>query len=67
MTSWRSWIHGLVSAFVGGAAASITAGVIAPESFNTTNGGLQKLGLLMLVSGFVTAAAYLKQSPIPPQ
>ena len=61
----RNWIHGLVSAFIGGAASSVSASIVAPNEFNLTVEGLKRIGILMLVSGIVTACAYLKQSPIP--
>jgi len=66
MTSFRTWIHGLAAAFIGGAAASITNLIVAPESFNATPEGLRKLGWAILASGVVAAALYLKQSPLPP-
>ncbi len=62
----RTWIHGLVAAFIGGAAASVTNLIVAPESFNMTPEGLKKLGWAVLASGVVAAALYLKQSPLPP-
>jgi hypothetical protein len=61
----RVWLHGLISALVGGAATSISTIVVAPEQFNL-EGGLLNVGKVALVSGIVSAAMYLKQSPLPP-
>lgn len=58
------WIHGLISALIGGAATSISTIVVAPEQFNLA-GGLANVGKVALVSGIVAAAMYLKQSPLP--
>ena len=59
------WLKGLAAAFIGGAANAVTATVVAPESFNLTPDGLKRTGVLALVSGGVSAATYLKQSPVP--
>lgn len=58
------WIKGLVAAFIGGAANSITAIIIDPQAFNL---GEQwaKTASFALVSGVVSAALYLKKSPLP--
>lgn len=64
--SWRSWLRGLIAAFIGGAANAITNVIVAPETFNFQN-GKAKLATAALVSGLFMAAAYLKQSPIPPE
>lgn len=68
----KVWLHGLISAFIGGFAGALESGfalvLIAPETFNL-NKGLGKTLVAMLVfavlSGYKTAAAYLKQSPSP--
>lgn len=59
------WIHGLISALIGGAATSISTVVVAPEQFNLS-AGLMNVAKVALVSGIVSAAMYLKQSPLPP-
>lgn len=59
------WIHGLISALIGGCATSISTIVVAPDQFNL-DGGLANVGKVALVSGIVAAAMYLKQSPLPP-
>lgn len=61
----RAWIHSLVAAAVSAAASGVTAGVVAPESFNFSGVGLQKLGELCAVNALIAVAAFLKQSPLP--
>lgn len=71
--SRRLWKHGLLAAVIGGFASSIDSGlaliVIAPDKFNLGI-DIWKTILTMLVLGLLTgakvAAAYLKQSPLPP-
>ena len=70
--SAKHWLHGLISAFIGGGAAAVSASVsaslIAPETFNF-HGGIWHLLEIILgtfgVNGILTACAYLKQSPLP--
>ena len=73
---WIGWAKGLVAAFIGGGASSVSAGFGSmftdPEHFNlgTSPHGLRHLftvmGITFLISGVVSLAAYLKQSPVPP-
>jgi hypothetical protein len=58
------WGKGLVAAFIGGAANSVSVMIVDPVAFNL-NEGVSKVGTVALVSGVVSAALYLKQSPIP--
>ena len=68
----KIWIHGLLSAFIGGAANALYSGITlllaAPNEFNL-GAALKKTLLTILVlallSGIQTAAAYLKQAPTP--
>ena len=69
---WGKWAYGLVSGFIGGGAGSIGSGVggiiTDPEHFNPANGFRHLfvlMGVSFLFSGIITAAAYLKQSPLP--
>ena len=62
--SWQNWLKGLLSAIIGGASNSVTTMIVAPESFNLQE-GIGKLGTVALVSALVSAAMYLKSSPIP--
>jgi hypothetical protein len=72
---WIGWAKGLIAAFVGGGASSVSAGFGSmftdPEHFNLgSSHGLRHLftvmGITFLISGVVSLAAYLKQSPVPP-
>lgn len=74
MNSFTTWLHGLVAAFIAGGASAITTGIAAPAinpqafNFGAQLGPLAKLaGALFIVNGVLAAAAYLKQSPIPPE
>lgn len=60
----KTWAHGLAAAVIGGAANAVTVMIVDPINFNLA-GGLVKLGQVALVSAIVSAALYLKQSPIP--
>lgn len=58
------WLKGLVGALIGGAANSITVMVVDPVNFNL-EGGIKKLGVIAAVGAIMSAAMYLKQSPVP--
>ena len=66
----RIWLHGLASAFIGGGASALTAdqGLILAErlGLNVVTLNLTEVGVVFLSSGIVSAAMYLKQSPLPP-
>lgn len=60
-----SWLHGLASAFIGGAVtafADVGADLIMDGSV-TLNA--KKLGIKAVVGGAILAAAYLRKSPLP--
>ena len=59
----KTWLRGLWSAFVGGAASAVSTTIVAPEQFNFGN-GLGSMLKVALVAGCVNLAFYLKQSPI---
>lgn len=61
---WLTWLKGLISAVIGGAANSVTTMIVAPDDFNLQN-GIGKLGTVAGVSALVSAAMYLKASPLP--
>ena len=62
----NAWLHGLLSAFIGSASSSVAAVFVAPQTFNIyTVAGWQKIGVMALVSGGASVAAFLKQSPLP--
>lgn len=58
-----NWLKGLIAAVVGGVANTITVMVVDPAAFNLDD--LPKLGKVAIVSAILSAAFYLKQSPIP--
>ena len=70
--NWGLWLYGLVSGFIGGGAAAVTASVVLPaldaKDFNFS-GGLHRLlvaiGSFFLVHGILMAMAYLAKSPLP--
>lgn len=64
--NWKHWIHGLGSAFIGGGANAVTVMIVDPTQFNLEQ-GWQKLLAVFLVSAFLSACFYLKQSPLPPE
>lgn len=71
--NWQQWLYGLVSAFIGGGAAAVTGGLtsigIDPEHFNLQAGlkhTAELAGAIFVVSGAMSVALYLKQSPLPP-
>ena len=61
---WRIWFKGLVSALIGGASTAVTTMIVSPAEFNL-DGGLEKVGMVAAVSAIVSAANYLKKSPMP--
>jgi len=64
MQSVLKWLKGLAAATIGGAANAVVLLIADPQAFNFTD-GLQRLITVTVVSGIVSAAAYLKQSPLP--
>lgn len=64
LKSWEMWVKGLIAAIIGGAANAVTTVIVAPETFNFQE-GLGKLGAVVASSSIVSAALYLKQSPVP--
>ena len=63
---WRTWLHGLIGAFIQSGATAVSAMMIDPQKFNLET-GLANIGKLALVSGIIGAALYLKSSPVPPE
>lgn len=63
--NWKAWLYALASAAIGGAAGSLGGFVVAPDVFNFSHAGLQKLGELALFGAAVPVLALLKQSPLP--
>jgi hypothetical protein len=61
---WKLWLKGLASAAIGGASNAVTMMVVDPINFNLQD-GIGKLGSVAAVSALVSAAMYLKKSPVP--
>lgn len=57
------WFKSLIAAFVQGFAVSLSAAIIAPDTFNLKN--YDKFLELAIASGVMGAVMYLKQSPVP--
>lgn len=75
-TTTQKWFYGLGAAVIGGGSQAIVSGLtsmgFAPDKFNLTNssGVGHLLGLMavnFLFSAFLSAAFYLRQSPLPPE
>ncbi len=64
MNNYMTWLKGLLSAGIGGAATAVSTMIVAPETFNL-NEGLSKLISVASVSAIVAVANYLKASPLP--
>lgn len=72
---WSHWLYGLIAATIGGGAGAISAGfaapMIAPGQFGVGGdpgwNNLKLMAAVFVISGIVSAAAYLKQSPLPAQ
>ncbi len=62
--SFKLWLKGLIAAIVGGVAGAVGVMIADPMTFNL-GVGLSKLGNVCIVMAIVSAAMYLKQSPLP--
>jgi hypothetical protein len=70
LRSPRIWIRGLVAAFIGGGASAFSTdqGMSLAQriGIDVPTLNLKALGIVFLSAGLSSAAAYLKQSPLPP-
>jgi hypothetical protein len=70
LLSLETWLRGVVAAFISGASTSFLSalGVSGAQAVGITMPSLTfgQMGVIALVGGLVGLAAYLKQSPIPP-
>ena len=62
--NWRHWVKGLFSAVISGGANAVTVVLVAPETFNLSD-GLSKLVAVIVAGAIIGCASYLKQSPLP--
>jgi hypothetical protein len=70
---WEAWLKGIIAAAIAGSANGIITGFAAvgidPMHFNLQSGLRATLAIAMVsaaMSGIIGVAAYLKQSPLPP-
>lgn len=62
--TWQMWLKGLIAAIIGGGANAVTVMIVDPAAFNFGDGGAKLLSFAG-VSALISAALYLKQSPLP--
>jgi hypothetical protein len=74
MIRWEIWLKGMLAAAIAGAANGIITGFAAvgidPAHFNLQAGFRNTLTIAAVsagMSGIIAVAAYLKQSPLPPE
>jgi hypothetical protein len=66
MGNWKTWLNGLIGAFIGAASNTITLMIVDPLKFSpSVDGGWHNLLIVIAVSGAVGAALYLKTHPTP--
>lgn len=70
--NWEVWLYGLFAALIGGGASAIVAmvgvNVIDPKDWNFIDHPGHMLALMLfcfIFNGIITAAGYLKNSPLP--
>ena len=59
------WLHSLVATVISAAAGAVPVMIVDPEHFNISTGWRDLLAV-MVVSGGIALAAYLKEHPVPP-
>lgn len=69
LLKWGPWLYGLVSAFIGGGAGAIVSTPVVTSLLDPMHDipFFKAFGVLFVTHGATTAAAYLKQSPLPAQ
>jgi hypothetical protein len=63
--NWKSWIHSIVAAAIGGAASALGAVFVDPSAFNFTLAGWENIGKIALAGAIIPVLALLKKSPLP--
>lgn len=63
--NWKPWLYGLCAAAIGAMGGAIPLVIIAPGTFNLSNGGLEKLGEACAANALIAVGLYLKQTPLP--
>lgn len=64
LTNISVWLKGLVATVIGGASNAIVMIIVDPLQFNLAEGA-HNLLVVAATSAIVSAAMYLKQSPLP--
>ena len=64
MSSVLAWLKGLLSAVIAGAAAGLTAVLVAPMNMDDPN-IFTKLGIIAGINALVAATMYCMKSPFP--
>jgi hypothetical protein len=74
MSHWELWLKGMLAAAIAGCANGIITGFAAvgidPAHFNLQAGFHNTMAIAAVsaaMSGVIAVAAYLKQSPLPPE
>jgi hypothetical protein len=65
MGDWKVWVKGVVAALIGGGASALAAALGAPEMLTGAHGTGPSLLRVSAVGAALSAAAYLKKSPLP--
>ena len=63
--NWKTWLHSLAAAAIGGASTAALTSFAIPDTFNFTHAGLINLGKVTLIGAIVPVLTLLKQSPLP--
>jgi hypothetical protein len=58
------WLYGLLNAFIGGGVGAVGLIIVDPKVFNLGD-GLRHVAEAFVATGLVSAASYLKKSPLP--
>ena len=65
LTNFRTWVHGIAAASVGGSSTTLAAHFADPTHIDFTPNGLHAIWKVALSGALVTMAAYLIKSPLP--
>lgn len=63
--NWKTWLHSLLAAAIGGASNAVLGAVAIPDTFNFSHQGWINIGKLAAVGAIVPVLTLLKQSPLP--
>jgi hypothetical protein len=65
--NWKPWLYSLISAVIGAVGSAIPLIIIAPATFNFTNGGFGKLCEACGANALIALGLFLAKSPLPPE